>query len=127
MNAACMLGSQLCLHIKDEIKYIYKKKETLNKAIYKIHLQAALEWGSSWQLIHDSIHNEINQKFETKYKLLDSKLSRLASTQKQKVDNNTEFYTRVTNKTDIDISNEDLALLNKGKNSWDPNMYAALT
>jgi len=98
---------------KYEIKYLYKKKEALNKSVYKIHLQAALEWGSSLQLIHDSIHNEINQKFETKYRLLDRKLSRLARTQKQKVDNNTEFYPRVINETDIDISNEELGLLNK--------------
>jgi len=51
----------------------------------------------------------------------------LAGTRKQKVDNNTEFYPRVLNKTDIDISNEELGLLNKGKNRCDPNMYAVLT
>ena len=54
--------------IKEEIKFLYKKKETLNKTLYKIHLQAALEWGNSWNLIQESILDTVNEEFEKKYK-----------------------------------------------------------
>jgi hypothetical protein len=61
-------------HIKDEIKYLYKKKDLLNKSLYKTHLQAAQEWGSTWHLIRESVRETINTEFEKKYKILGSKL-----------------------------------------------------
>ena len=100
--------------VKEEIKHFYKKKETLNTLLYNTHLQAAKEWENSWHLIQESLHNTINQEFEKKYKILDDKISRLASAQKQKVDKSNEFYQRVINKTNIDFSKEELNLLNKG-------------
>jgi hypothetical protein len=33
------------LRIKDEIKFLYIKKEKLNNALYKVHLKATQEWG----------------------------------------------------------------------------------
>jgi len=59
-------------------------KEVLNNSLYKIHLQTAPEWGNSWHLIRDCTHGTLNQDFERKYKLLDSKLARLLNTQKQR-------------------------------------------
>jgi hypothetical protein len=76
--------------------------------------QAALEWGNCWNLIQESILDTVNQVFEKKYQLLDNKISRLAKAQKQEVDKNNMFYPRVINKTNIEISNEELSLLNKG-------------
>jgi hypothetical protein len=32
------------LRVKDEIKFLYQKKERLNRELYKIHLKAAAEW-----------------------------------------------------------------------------------
>ena len=100
--------------MKDEIKYLYMKKDHLNDALLKAHLQAASEWGSSWELIRESIHNTVNSLFEKKYKNLDEKISRLTNTQKEAVQNNTTFYPRVENKTDIPLTKEELDLLNKG-------------
>jgi protein-arginine kinase activator protein McsA len=37
--------------VKQEIKYLNKKKDFLNQSLYKTHLQAASEWGKSWELI----------------------------------------------------------------------------
>ena len=34
--------------IKDEIKFLQKKKEKLNRDPYNIHLKAAKEWGRVW-------------------------------------------------------------------------------
>jgi len=53
--------------IRDEIKFLYKKREKLNGTLYKTHVQAALEWDQ----IRSSIHNSINQESERKYRLLD--------------------------------------------------------
>ena len=49
---------------KDEIKHLYRKKDILNKSLYKMHLQAANEWGNNWHIIRDSIHNAFNQTFQ---------------------------------------------------------------
>jgi len=54
----------------------------LNKTLHKIHLQAVLEWGNHWRLIHESILNTINQEAERKYKLLAKKMNRLINTPK---------------------------------------------
>jgi len=35
--------------IKDEIKFLFKKKEKLNRELYEHHLKAAKEWGGMWQ------------------------------------------------------------------------------
>jgi len=40
------------LRVKDEIKFLYSKKDKLNLLLYKAHLNAALEWGNLWHLIH---------------------------------------------------------------------------
>ena len=40
--------------IRDEIKYLYKKKEIFNTALYTTHQQAAREWGNSWDLIRET-------------------------------------------------------------------------
>ena len=34
------------LRIKDEIIFLHKKKDKLNKLLYNAHLRAALEWGN---------------------------------------------------------------------------------
>jgi len=41
--------------IKDEIKFLYRKKEKLNYELYKIHLQTAQKWGNIWRIIHISV------------------------------------------------------------------------
>jgi len=100
--------------ITEEIKLLYKKKDKLNEILHKTHLQAAWEWGKSWDPIHTSIHNTINRKSERKYRLLENKITRIKETQEEKVDNNYKFYPRIINQTDIKFTNRELMLLNKG-------------
>jgi len=47
------------IRLKDEIKFLYKK-DKLNNDLYSIHLKAAQEWGSTWYVILDPIHESIN-------------------------------------------------------------------
>jgi hypothetical protein len=58
------------------------KKDKLNKELYNIHLKAAQEWGNSWYLILDSIHESINQEMEKKYKNINQQMTKLGK-QKQ--------------------------------------------
>jgi len=91
--------------MKEEIKYLYKKKDFLNISLYTAHLKAASEWGNDWELIRNSIHETLNLQFEKKYKNLDKKLSHLANTQIETDGENPTFFPRIVNKTDISFSN----------------------
>ena len=50
--------------IREEVKFLYKKKDKLKEMLYKTHLQAASEWGKTWDLVRDSIHNTVNLESE---------------------------------------------------------------
>ena len=100
--------------VKEEIKYLYMKKEKLNDSLYKTHLQAASEWGKCWHLIQDNTQNTINKKSVEIYKVLDKKLSQLIHIQKEKIEDKHKFFPRVTNLTDINFTKDEISLLNKG-------------
>jgi len=69
------------IRIKDEIKFLFKKKEKLNHDLYIFHTKAAQEWGSIWYNIHSSICEHFNYEMGKKYKLLDTKITKLFRTQ----------------------------------------------
>jgi hypothetical protein len=49
------------LRIKNEIKFLYKKKQHLNKQLYDLHIQNANEWGNIWNIITNETTNTINE------------------------------------------------------------------
>jgi hypothetical protein len=100
--------------IKDEIIFLFKKKEKLNYELYKAHLMAAQEWGSVWDTILRSIHESLNCEMERKYKALDAKIGKLTQTQVNNHNTDIQFCPRVINKTNIPFDDEELSLLNKG-------------
>jgi hypothetical protein len=69
------------IHIKEEIRMLYKKKDKLNRDLYKTHLQAAKDWGKTWYLIQNSIQNSLNVEIEKKYKTNDDKINKMTLTQ----------------------------------------------
>ena len=107
------------LRVKNEIKFLYKRKDKLNQELYTAHLKAANEWGSLWSYIQDSTHENINQEMDKKYQSLDKKIRKLVNTQNQRPTARTEFYPRVVNKTEICFTDEELELLNKAKGVFD--------
>ena len=102
--------------MKEEIKFLYMKKDRLNESLYKAHLQAAREWGKNWIIIQNNITNSLNLKFTDVYKALDRKLSQLTQNQKETIKVKQEFFQRITNLTDISFTQEETGLLNKGLN-----------
>jgi hypothetical protein len=49
------------LRIKDEIKFLYMKREKLNNPLYKAHLKVAQEWGKTWYPIEKSINESLQR------------------------------------------------------------------
>jgi hypothetical protein len=93
--------------LKDEIKFLYVRKEKLNGELYRIHLKAAQEWRNTWHTILDCTHDSINQYLERKYKIIVKKTKYISTRQTR------NFHTSV-NKADITYSDDELTLLNKG-------------
>ena len=104
------------LRIKDEIKFLYIKKEKLNYQLYQTHLKLVKEWGKCRYPIQESTIDSLNFQLVSKYKTLDKKLTDLA--QKQRHDDvgehSTAFHPRIVNQTNITFTHEQLSLLNKG-------------
>jgi hypothetical protein len=50
--------------IKDEIKFLHKKKDKLNRELYDSHLKAAKELRKAWDIIQRSIINDLNHEME---------------------------------------------------------------
>jgi hypothetical protein len=72
-----MQGKVHNIRLKDEVNYLYLKKEKLNKELYSVHLKAAKGWGNSWFIIVDSIRESINYEMERKYETMSQKLQKL--------------------------------------------------
>jgi hypothetical protein len=100
--------------IKDEIKFLYKKKQNLNIELYNAHLKAAHDWGHMWQTIMVSILEKVNHEANNKYKNIHRKLTQLTETQTNNPTFQRQFYPRVVNNTDIIFTNDEITLLHKG-------------
>jgi hypothetical protein len=102
------------MRIKDEIKYLYSKKQDLNQQIYHLHLSLAHTWSNTWHYIYETIEGELNREAKAKYKALDKKLDHLRKTQSYTPHSTQSFYPRLINNTDILFSKNELNLLHKG-------------
>jgi hypothetical protein len=98
------------IRIKDEIKYLYTKKQQLTLQIYHLHLSLANSWKNTWPYIQHMIESKLQGEVQFKYK----KLCKLAQTQTTKPRQKHTFHPRVNNNTSISFSNEEMTLLQKG-------------
>jgi len=57
------------LRMKDEIKYLYIKKQQLNRQLYHLHLSLANTWGNTWQYIQHTIEEKLNLKKIVAFKI----------------------------------------------------------
>jgi hypothetical protein len=67
-----------------------------------------------WYSTQNHIDEKLNQNMEKKYKTLDLKINKITHHQNKNLDTNTHYYPTVINKTDIQFSNDEMTLLNKG-------------
>jgi hypothetical protein len=61
LAAQCSSKKTQITCIKDEIKFLYKKKDNLNRDLYEHHLKAAKDWGKLWYPIQNHIDEKLNQ------------------------------------------------------------------
>ena len=99
------------LRIKDEIKFLYCKKQKLNLEIYQTHLKLANLWKNLWPHIQHDIENKLQKQRKMRYKALDNKIKRLTQQQTHNDPRKSNFHPRVVNMTDISFSEPEMALL----------------
>ena len=102
------------VRVREEIKFLYMKKQQLNKKLYYVHLNAANTWGNSWHYIQDTTEAKLNNQIREKYERLGKKLQVLSQEQTTTPKTHHNFYPRVVNKSNIIFTNEEITLLNKG-------------
>jgi len=66
--------------INQELKFLYAKKP-LSRQLYNIHLECAVLWPSTWQLIQTMIDRKLQQQMEMCYKHINKKLECLQQKQ----------------------------------------------
>ena len=110
--------------VNQEIKFLYTKKK-LNEQLYKLHLECATHWNVKWHTIRDTIDNKLQQLMESHYNHLNKKLDKLQikilqhPELKQSTIEHTNkvrqrFYPRVKNLTNINLTKEEMDVLNYG-------------
>ena len=90
------------------------KKDKLNARLYKAHLHAAQEWGNCWNLIQDHISDSLNTKLADVYRTLNKKLTQLTHGPTDTKSSKQKFFQRVTNLTNINFTEDETSILNKG-------------
>ena len=56
--------------IREEIKFLYKKKQYLNSKLYHTHLTLANSWGKTWQYIQSTTESKLKKQMHNKYNAL---------------------------------------------------------
>jgi hypothetical protein len=102
------------IRIKDDIKYLYSKKQKLNLQLYHLHITLANTWDRTWAYIHNAIEDKLGKEAKTKYNTLDRKLDRLTQAQKITPHIPHTFHPRLVNNTNIHFSKGETTLLQKG-------------
>jgi phage terminase Nu1 subunit (DNA packaging protein) len=64
------------LRIKNEIKYLYKKKQQLNKQMYSLHIENANIWGNLWHIISNNINNTLESEMKQKYNNINNEINK---------------------------------------------------
>jgi hypothetical protein len=98
------------LRIKNEIKFVYKKKQQLNVQLYQAHVSNANIWQNIWNNIEQSIEEKLKLEMEKVYKTQQQKKANMRT----KATNNNTTHTRVENYTKIQFTYNEIQLLNKG-------------
>jgi hypothetical protein len=59
------------IRIKNELKFLYKKKQSINNQLYSVHLEAVPYWDRNWKFIEESIQEKLKLEIDTKYEIFE--------------------------------------------------------
>jgi hypothetical protein len=104
------------IRIKNELKFLYKKKQSINNQLYSVHLEAVALWDRSWNFIEESIQEKLIFEIDKKYLILNKKLNNLNKTHNspQESEHKTTFSQRVKNLSSVNFNSNEIRLLSKG-------------
>ena len=105
------------LRIKNEIRYLYRKKNFMSLQLYNIEQQALKMFNIFWYTIKSSIIEKLSQFIKIKYNTLNMKLQQLAGNQNttyKPEQTDFQFQEPIKNLTNIDFSNSELEHVYKG-------------
>jgi hypothetical protein len=102
------------VRIKDEINYLYIRKQHLNQQIYHLHLNLANTWNNTCPYIQHTIEEKLQKGTQDKYVNLDNKLNKLIREQTVTPRERHTFHPRVINNTNTTFSNSETTLLERG-------------
>jgi hypothetical protein len=74
------------LRIKNEIKFLYKKKQQLNRELHHPHIQNANTWKHTW----NNTEQSINQKLQGDMKIIHQKQQQMHNLSKSQTVNKTK-------------------------------------
>ena len=111
-----MFQATLCSSSGGFIVYIQ-----LNEQLHKTHLECANLWPTTWQIIQTAIDSNIQSQMERHYINLNKKLDNLMKKHSEnnttpRDDNKHQFYTRIRNFTNINLTKEAMQLIKYGLN-----------
>ena len=120
-NRQCTNTLRAATHyrLKQEIKFLYIKKNKLNEHLYAKHLECATTWPTCWATIHKIIDNNLQLEMETHFDKLNRKLDNVqteCSKHKKHQNHNQQqsLYPRTVNLSSITFTKEEQELLDLG-------------
>ena len=107
------------LRLKNEINFLYKKKQQLNLLLYKAELQALDIFGKFWHHIKQLLLEKLSKFANTKYQNLNQKLSKLLKIKPVNIHekDNFQFHEPIKNLSEEQFSDQELNLIAKGYKS----------
>jgi hypothetical protein len=54
------------LRIKNEIKFLCKRRQELNKTLYSLHITISNNLGNAWEIMSQSITDEVKNEMKCK-------------------------------------------------------------
>lgn len=73
-----------CMCIKNELKFLYKKKQNINKELYRAHLHNAYTWNSIWEIIKEKINDKLEPLMRKKYENINKKITNRVNRKEKK-------------------------------------------
>ena len=106
--------------INQEIQFLYKKKQQINKQLYHLHLECAQYYNGTWHLVQQNIDKQINKLMNNIYNRLYKKLGNpeynTTNNDNKKIIDQRNKTQRITNLTNIQFSNSQTHTLMLGPN-----------
>jgi hypothetical protein len=111
------------IRIQNYIKYLYKKKQQLNKELCTSHLYNANQWKTLWTQLEQNINEKLNSVIRTKLRNQDQKIQNETNKKQNNISiqcdssqnkHSMHFYTKLVNNTNITLTISETKLLEKG-------------